>query len=303
MLRFFRLSRVFVRFFLRRLYDRWTDDGVYFSAAAISFNFLVTAVPLALLVITLSSFGLQGSGELRGTMRAWVEHAGPLLPDRITGDIEKVVLSGTGITGLLGVLTLFWLVSRLFGTIRTAFDRIFDVPSGRHPILGKLYDFVLALLVSVCFAAAFLMTTVASLVKDSGLGKVAERWPLLGHLIGTGSAEILGTVLTTLLFFTLYWAAPNRRVSVRQAIVATLTAVLLTWAGTRLYVWSIQQPDWGVVYGSLATVMATFLWLYWICVILLAAAETSQILHEWLRVRRAFGRIAPSKAWVETVAE
>jgi YihY family inner membrane protein len=300
---FFRLARVFVRYFLRRLYNRWTDDNVYFSAAAISFNFLVTAIPLALLIITLSGFGMQGSGELRDAMRSWVDDAGPLIPARLTGDMEKVVFSGTGITGLLGLLSLFWLVSRLFGTIRTAFDRIFDVASGRHPILGKLYDFLLALLVSVCFAAAFLTTTVASLVKDAGLGRVASQWPLLGNLIGTGSAVILGYVFTTLLFFTLYWAAPNRRVSIRQAMAATFIAVVLSWAGTRLYVWSIKQPDWGVVYGSLAAIMATFLWLYLICVILLAAAEMSQILHEWTRVRKAFRGMAAPTVWVETVAE
>lgn len=300
---FQRILRVFLRFFLRRLYNRWTYDNVYFSAAAISFNFLVTAIPLALLIITLSGFGVQGHSELRDTLRSWIENAGPLLPVTLTGDMEKVLFSGTGITGLLGLLTLFWLVSRLFGTIRTAFDKVFEVTSGRHPILGKLYDFLLALLVSVCFAAAALMTTVASLVKDAGLGRVASQWPLLGSLIGTGSAVILGLVFTTLLFFTLYWAAPNRRVSIRQALVATVIAVIFTWAGTKLYVWSILQPDWGVVYGSVAAMMATFLWIYWICVILLAAAEVSQILHEWMRMRKALRGMSQPKAWVETVAE
>jgi membrane protein len=303
MRRFFRVLKVFTRFFLRRLYNRWTDDNVYFSAAAIAFNFLVTVIPLALLVITLSSFGMQGNGDLMESLRTWIENAGPLLPGRLTGDMEKVLFSGAGLTGVLGLLTLFWLVSRLFGTIRTAFDRIFDVTSGRHPILGKLYDFLLALLVSVCFAAALLTTTVASIVNGSGLGRVASQWPLLGNLIGTGSAVILGFVFTILLFFTLYWAAPNRRVSVRQAFAATVIAVVFTWAGTKLYVWSIQQPDWGVVYGSLAAIMATFLWLYWICVILLAAAEVSQILHEWMRTRKAMRGMTPPRAWVETVAE
>jgi membrane protein len=304
MLRAFRAVRIFGRFFMRRLYNRWTDDNVYFSAAAICFNFLVTAVPLGLLVFTLSGYALQGSIELRDSLREWLQDAGPLIPGRLVGEIEDSLFSSTGITGILGVLSLFWLVSRLFGTIRTAFDKIFDVQAGRHPLLGKLYDFMLALLVSVCFAAGVLSTTAASLVRDSAAGRIASQWPLVGSLIGTGSAMILGLVFTFLFFFMLYWAAPNRRVSLRQAFVASLVAEVLCWLGTKMYIISISAPDWGVVYGSLATVMATFLWLYWICVILLASGEVSQIIHEWMGMRRALkGMAGPQPAWRDTVAE
>ncbi len=303
--RFLRRSRVFLRFFARRLYNRWDDDSVYFSAAAISFNILVTVLPLGLLLVTLSGFAMQGSGELRDVVSTWLADAGPIVPDTLRTDVETSVFygPGAGITGVVGLLTLFWLVSRLFGTIRTAFDRIFDVPSGRNPILGKLFDFFLALLVSFSLLSAFLMTTLASLVRESTAGQIAARWPIVGSLIGTDSARLLGSLFTLLLLFILYWAAPNRRVSFRQAATATVTAALLALLGTRLYLWTIAQPDWGLVYGSLARAMATFLWLYWISVILLAAAEISQIIHEWLGVRRTLRSVEKSSAWLETVAE
>ena len=55
--------------------------------------------------------------------------------------------------------------------------------------------------------------------------------------------------------------------------------------------WVIGNPGWGVVYGSLARVMATFFLLYWECVILLGAAEISQIAHEWHKVARTMRSI------------
>lgn len=289
-------ARTFARFFARRLYNRFDDDSVYFSAAAIAFNLLVTILPLALLMFTLSGLAFQGSEELRVIIREWMVDAGPLVPEGMVRDLQSTLssASGAGITGLLGVITLLWLVSRLFGTIRTAFDRVFDVPEGRNPILGKLFDFLLALLVSISLFSASVMTTLALLVRDSPAGQIAGQWPLVGSLIGTGSARILGWVFVTLLYFMLFWAAPNRRVSLRQAGAATVLAALLSHVGTKFYLWTISRPDWGVVYGSLATVMATFLWVYWICVMLLASAEISQILHEWLKVRRSLRLVKPA---------
>ena len=295
----------FVRFFGRRLYNKWDADSVYFSAAAISFNFLVTVIPLGLLLVTLSGLAFRGDDELRTVVGSWISEAGPLVPERMYQELESAFFSGasTSITGVIGLLSLFWLVSRLFGTIRTAFDRVFEVPRGRNPILGKLYDFLLALMVSICLFATLVMNTLASVVRDSLPGEIAARWPLVGELVGTGSARVLGLFFTSLLFFTLFWAAPNRRVSLRQAGTATVLASAMAWAGTRFYIWSISSPDWGLVYGSLATVMATFLWIYLMCVLLLASAEISQIVHEWRHMKRSLKLSPRDPGWVDRVAD
>ncbi len=97
--------------------------------------------------------------------------------------------------------------------------------------------------------------------------------------------------LALLLFFTLFKAAPNRKVSIGQALLATVIAAVFTVLGTQIYMWVIGHPGWGVVYGALARVMATFFLLYWECVILLGAAEISQIVHEWHKVARTMRSI------------
>jgi len=280
--------RVFLGFFGRRLYNRWNEDHIYFSGAALSFNVLITILPLGLLVLSLSGLALRGNDELQQGLRDWLETANPLVPEATRLEIEGTLFSGgNGIPGIIGIVFLLWLASRLFGTIRTAFDTIFEVPGGRNIVLGKLYDFLLAILVAVCFVAAIVFTAMAETITESPLGAIVQGWPVIGSLAGEGFARILGTTFTVLLFFMLYKAAPNRKVGAGQALVATLIATVFTALGTRLYVWSIGHPGWGVVYGSFARVMATCFLLYWECVILLGAAEISQILHEWHRVTRS----------------
>jgi YihY family inner membrane protein len=194
-------------------------------------------------------------------------------------------------------------VSRLFGTIRTAFDRIFDVPRGMNIVLGKLYDFLLALSVAVCFFLAIFFTALAAVVVDSPVGDAISSLPLIGSVFSQGNIRILAFTFTLLLYFTLYWAAPNRKVSVWQATFAAVLATVLSSLGTIVYAWAIGLPDWGIVYGSLARIVATLFWLYWLCVILLGAAETSQVVHEWRRIRYNVRHLKRSGDWVETVAE
>lgn len=273
---------VFLRFCGRRLYNRWNDDHVFFSGAALSFNVLITILPLGLLILSLSSLALQENNELENGLRDWLKTANPLIPDETRLELESAFFAGnSGIPGIIGFIALLWLVSRLFGTIRTAFDTIYEVPGGRNIVLGKLYDFLLAILVAVCFLAAILFSTMARLITDSPVGVVVSNWPVIGSLIGGVVAQVLGTTFTMLLFFMLYKAAPNRKVGTGQAALATLIATVFTALGTQLYVWTVGHPGWGIVYGSMARVMATLFLLYWECVILLGAAEVSQILYEW----------------------
>ncbi len=284
---------IFVRFFGRRLYNRWNDDSVFFSAAAISFNVLITILPLGLMIIMFSGIAFQEDEGLQQGLTNWLETANPLIPESMRSDIESAIFRGNaGIPGIVGFVFLLWLVSRLFGTIRTAFDKVFEVARGRNIVIGKLYDFFLALLVALCFVSALMFSTMARLVVDSPVGDIVSQWPIIGQLTGGGLAEILGISFTVLLFFTLFKAAPNRKVSIGQALLATIIAIVFTGLGTQTYIWVIGHPGWGVVYGALARIMATFFLLYWECVILLGAAEISQIIHEWRKVARTMKSIS-----------
>jgi YihY family inner membrane protein len=278
-----------LRFVLRSVYRRWRRDRIFFSASSLAFNILVTAIPLCLLIVSVGSLALKSSAELRTGLESWLDEANPFLPGTARQDLESLLLKGSaasGLTGLAGVLLLMLLVSRLFGNIRTAFHSIFETDRPRNAIRGKLFDLLLSILATICFVLAFVFATLANLVADSPVGRLVSGWPILGDVLGRGSAGLLAVSFTVLLLFLLYWAVPNRRVTVRQALFATALAWMLGALGTELYTWLISRPHWGFVYGSLAGVMATFLWVYWLCVIFLASAEASQVGREWLQRKR-----------------
>ena len=264
--------------FFHGMYVEWGRDNVFFGAAAIAFNVLVTLIPLTVLIFQLSALAVMGDISIREEFINWLTELNPFVPETIISDLERAVLGGGSTISIIGFVTLLWMVSRLFGTVRTALDKVFEAP-GRHIVLGKLYDFMLAILVAVCFILAAVFTIAAKLAVDSPTGAFLTSQPYIGPALSGFLARILSGTFTFLTFFLLYWAGPNRVMSVKMCSGTAILAMVLSSVGTNIYMWAVSAPDWGVVYGSFIGIMATFFWLYWLCVIFIGAAEVSSVVH------------------------
>lgn len=274
---FQRIIRV-IGTFLHSMYVEWSRDNVFFGAAAVSFNVLVTLIPLTVIIFQFSALAVVGDISVREEFINWLVELNPFVPDSIIADLEGAVLRGSSTIGIISFVAMLWLVSRLFGTIRTALDKVFDAP-GRHIVWGKLYDFLLAILVAVCFALAAVFTIAARLAADSPVGAFLTSQPVVGPALSGMLAKILSSTFTFLVFFLLYWAAPNKTMPKRLCAFSAVLAMVFSTVGTSVYMWTVSTPDWGIVYGSFIGIMATLFWLYWLCVIFIGSAEISSVIH------------------------
>jgi len=264
--------------FFHSMYVGWSIDEVFFGAAAIAFNVLVTLIPLSVLIFQLSAVAVTGDISIREEFMNWLVEINPFVSEGIIGDMKQAVLGSSSAIGIIGFVTLLWMVSRLFGTIRTALDKIFRAP-GRHIVWGKLFDFMLAILVAVCFILAAVFTIAAKLAVGSPVGAILTSLPHVGPALSGLFARILSGTFLFLVFFLLYWAAPNKSMSKLMCALTAILAMTLSSIGTSIYMWAVSAPDWGVVYGSFIGIMATMFWLYWLCVIFLGSAEFSLVVN------------------------
>jgi YihY family inner membrane protein len=282
--RIFRALRRGVRItgsFFHEFYDRWGSHNGYFSAAAIAFNVLVTLIPITVLIFQSSSLAVMGDLSFRAEFIDWLIGLNPFVPEPVIGDLQEAVLGGSSTISIIGFVTLLWMVSRLFGTIRTALDKIFEAP-GRHVVWGKLFDLFLALLVALCFILAAVFTIAAKLAADSPVGEYLTALPVIGPTLSGFLARILSFTFSFLVYFLLYWAAPNKPMQKRMCALTAAFAMLLASLGTDIYMQLVRAPDWGIVYGSFISLMATLFWLYWLCIIFIGSAEVSSVI---LRLR------------------
>ncbi len=246
------------------------DNGL-FLASALAFNLLLYFIPLSLLIISLLGYTVLDSeramSEVQSVLKAFLPRSQQALVENLTA-----VVAARGLLGFAGVASFGVFSTLLFGTVRTVLNRVFEVRHERTVMAGMAID-----LLFIGLSLLLVLLVMASTWALTLIGNLAERYPFLGTIVVPGLpafAQILGVLLTALLFFVLYRFAPATRLSLRAELIAALTGTglfqLAKWA-FRWYAGLAQ--DSLVLYGALGGVMFLFVWLYYVSVVFVLGAE------------------------------
>jgi membrane protein len=177
------------------------------------------------------------------------------------------------VLGLVGILGLAWTLSRVFGSIRTVLDVIFQVRQGRGILRGKLFDLKMMLLSTLFFLATVLVTSIFSILKKVRAQPLTMKLQYLGARYELASI-FLAFFFTVCLFFCLYRYVPFRKIRNSTALFSALGAGVL-WElakhGFRFYL--LKFADVNEVYGPFGLLFALVLWVYYSCIVFILGAE------------------------------
>ncbi|KPJ84255.1 MAG: hypothetical protein AMS19_01260 [Gemmatimonas sp. SG8_23] len=269
------------REFVRRLAEKCDDDEIFFMAGAIAFNLVLAIFPLVILGIGILGFVLARFGDP-------AEHVLSLLTGNLpqgaglelTAFVERLTAGllarRTGYT-IAGSVFLYWVATRLSGSLRVALREIFDIGSKRNPVHAKLFDIV-AVLVGFVLLAANLGITLAITtgVKYGGtaFGVGGAGLSSLERLIGYG----LSFVSIWILLLLLYRYVPYRPIERRTAIVAaTFTAMAHETLKFGFSWYATEVANYGSTLGNLATVAVFFFWIYYESLVFILGGEIAQV--------------------------
>jgi membrane protein len=278
------------------------ENNVPFLASALTFDGLLAAVPLILLLFAGVAQLLQliaGTGPIDPEVlfeRFLPPHArGTLDPfqtvEVVLGRLTEV---GRSLT-LVAVPAFIWFSTRLFAGLRTSLNSIFDVsirPSHTGIVarflLNKLRDLGMVILTVAMFLASIALSTGMSLLQSytrargRPLLSVVERW----------GAELLAFIFLLALFFVLYRFASIRKIGWQAALLAATFMSVAFEIAKRLYGLYLQGAAAG--YGTAsadATLGAAALfvvWLYYSALVFLLGAVVAETweLRAMQRVQR-----------------
>jgi membrane protein len=142
--------------FLRRVFRDGYEDNVAFLASALAFDGLLWALPF--LLVALSVFGyLVGGVDPAPEIRALLDRFLPATPNdgpfaRVTEALVTVVES-RGQLSIWGIPFFLWFSLRLFGSVRTALNDVFDMDETRPWFGAKGIDLLLAVTAALLIAA------------------------------------------------------------------------------------------------------------------------------------------------------
>lgn len=251
-----------IRYFVQELFARFTDNNISVFAAQATFFMLISAVPFFMLLLGFAKYFVPfQKSEILDAMSHF-------LPQRVymlSADIVNELFSKTpGSLISVTAITLLWSASRGILAIIRCLNSINDAPKP-----GYIKERLIAFLYTFLFILILVFTLIILLVE-----KIIFRTFSLNFQV-----PVLFFLLI-ILFSAIYAYLPKNKSNIKSelpgACLSSVCWVLFTWLYS-LYIDNFS--NFSYVYGSLAAIVLSMLWLYICMNIFLCGAEFNHIIN------------------------
>jgi len=245
------------------------------AAAGMTYYAMFALFPLLLFLVTVGSLVLK-SEQAQDQIVRLVTAVLPVSNELVVSILGQV-LSARGTVSAVAAVSLAWSSSGFMAILTRQINRIWPMTVRRHVVRVRLLGFGL-------------LGGMATLLL-LWLGITTSIWPMVRHfveqgiladmLLGHGIWVLIASWVTPLIiFFAVYYVAPNTHVIWWGAFIPAMLATLIWKLATQLLVWYLRSgwAGYHLVYGSLSGAMVLMLWLYVSAVVLLFGAHLSAVI-------------------------
>ncbi len=274
--------------FVGRVWQKAGSDDIFFLAGGIAFNFLLAAVPFLLLLIAIFGYFLQAN------IADPVEVAGryidslfpsPELRENARALVGEVIQQRNQF-GILGILLLIWVSTRVIGSLRSALRSIFDIPENRGIVAGKIFDAKMVVVAGTLFLANTSITIILEAVQTYGIELLGISASDEIQLFQKFFAQMLAYAFILAMFVLIYRYLPARRIPWRIAGVAAIFTAVAFELLKSIFAWYVANiADYRNPYGAFGTVVVLIFWVYYSAVVFVVGGEVGQV-YELHRIRR-----------------
>lgn len=240
------------------------------DCAAISYYALLSIVPLISLVIVAAS---QFVGVSANDIEALLTQGGVIVPEfnqTLHSAVVEMMEYRTSI-GVISLLVTVWFASLVFGSLQTAFDRIFQ--TFHPPLWGFMKPRVAALAAALLLIVGFFLNSLLTLVRSvesPAAARIIEFFDRASAL-GILSSFVLDVGIFMLILYTL---PPRRLHDWRMVIPAALVGALGWRSAQYLFGIYLGYASANLTFsGSAGAAVIFMLWIYYAALVLLFSAE------------------------------
>lgn len=274
--------------FASRVWQKAGSDDIFFLAGGIAFNFLLAAVPFILLLIAIFGYFLQTNWA--DPVVAASEYIDNLFPSQQLRDQAKAlvneVIEQRTQFGVLGVLLLVWVSTRVIGSLRSALRSVFDVQENRGIIAGKIFDAKMVVVAGSLFLANTTITIALEAAQTYGIELLGLSSSGEVQLFRQFFAQMLAYAFILLMFVLIYRYLPARRIPWRIAIVASIFTGVAFELLKAVFAWYVANIAINSSpYGASVSIVVLILWIYYSAMVFVLGGEVGQV-YELHRIRR-----------------
>ncbi len=271
-----------IKYYALGVYKYSEEDHCFLLAAGIAFNVLYSMLPLSLLIFYFFSATLTSSRAIEYVV-GYIMESFPIpineatLHTWLTAELTRVGHKHA-LAGIVGGVSLFWLASVLFSTLRTSVNAVFNMVSKQNMIFEKLLDFLLMVIVLALLLVSTFLSPIVNLLQRFG-SDLLPGW--LAGVVNTTVPRFVTLGISIVLYGTLFRMLPNERLSRKAIIVSASTSVILTETMRFLFVYYMAHiSSIRSLYGTYAFLAGISLWLYYASLAFLIGAEVGWLYKE-----------------------
>jgi membrane protein len=280
----FRKFWQWLKFYSVNIYEKMDSHHAFIFASGMTYSILLCIIPMVL--ITFSVLGsILESQELLIQISLMIDDMIPV--SDYSDKIKEILFERIGefikyktLVGTVGTIGLFFTASGLFSTFRTILNNIYGIEKGKNILIAKIRDLGMVILTLLFFLLVILINPLLQIFKSliSRLDFLAQfDFSLIDQLL----IRFLPTVLTFLMMFLIYSLVPYRKMKKRVYFVSSFWATIFFEIAKNAFTYYVTNvANYSKIYGNIAFIIVTALWLYIVSVIFILAAIIGQIYRE-----------------------
>jgi membrane protein len=261
---------------LRRSFSDWNDDNAPRLGASLAFYAILSLSPLTILVLAILSL-VFGRSDAQSHLLDQVQAlAGPVGRDAVQSMLLGGHKKSAGILAtIIGVLTLLFGASGVFGELRAALNTIWEAPPGPgNGMWGLVREriFSFAMVIGVGFVL------LATLLASTALSAAAKFFSAYVPVFALSCVNFVFSFLgIALLFGLILKYVPETRVQWSDVRLGAAVTALLFTIGKSLLGLYLGEASPGSAYGAAGSLVAMVIWVYYSAQIFFFGAEFTHV--------------------------
>jgi membrane protein len=257
-----------------RTVEAWWADNAMRKGAALAYYTVFSLTPFLIVVIAVAGLVIDPGTAEQQIVDQIGAVVGPDAAVAIRGLLEGARRPGTGgIAAVTGLITITLGATAVFSELQSGLNEIWQVPGAYTGRLGIVRGLLRARLKSFALVLGIGFLFLVSLVLRAAA--VALQTWYGSEILFTH--DVLGLLLSALMFGMIFKILPETRVAWRDVIVgAVVTAVLFTLGQAALGRY-LGTSGVGSVYGAAGSLVVTLVWVYYSAQVFFLGAEFTHV--------------------------
>ncbi len=267
----------------RTTHNFMRDEGSH-MAAGVAYYAIFSLFPLMLATIAITEYFIH-SADLQAEVVHFIDRQLPGQDHDFVEDHLEDLVAARSALGALALVGLIWAGRAVFGAVRRVVNRAWKIAEPPHFLIDQVAQIAASMGAVLLFISAAVAGSVGrAIASETTLLPVTIPWGFFFN--------VLPFIVSMGLFVLVYRMLPDTEVRWRDAIIPGILAAIaleITKVAFSFYLSNLSRLD--LVYGSIATVVVTMLFLYVVSIILVWCAEFSSEIRrtdeaEMLNLRR-----------------